>query len=470
MDRSSASFDFDLFVIGGGSGGVRAARIAAGHGARAAIAADSRYGGTCVIRGCVPKKLMVYASRFRDEFHDAAAYGWTFGDPAFDWKTLIANKDREIARLEAAYRSNLERAGVTTFSERAVLVGPHRIRLASGREITAGTLLIATGARPVAPPTIQGAELALVSDDLFDMPELPRRIVIVGAGYIALEFASIFNGLGAEVTVVCRRGHLLSGFDQELADRLARAMTARGVAFRFERNVRRIERLADGTHAVTLDEDGATLSCDRVLLATGREPNTRGLGLDAVGIHVGPLGRIPVDAFSRTMADDVYAIGDVTDQLNLTPVAIREGHAFADSRFGDRPWVVDRGNVPTAVFTTPELGTVGLTEEEAVERHGVIDVFRTDFRPMKSAFGGTEERTLMKLLVDVSSDRLVGAHLLGPDSAEMVQVVATLIRLGATKRQLDETMPLHPSAAEELVTMRTASSRRIREHRALDIV
>ncbi len=471
MTNDSKQHQFDLFVIGGGSGGVRAARIAAGHGARVAIAEESRYGGTCVIRGCVPKKFLVYGSRFPDEFHDATGYGWTIGKTSFDWKTLIANKDREISRLEGLYRSNLEKAGVKTLAERATILGPHRVRLASGREITATTLLIATGGRPVMPGTIDGAaEHAIVSDDVFDLAELPPRTVIVGGGYIALEFAGILNGLGSKVTVVFRRKGLLYGFDDELATRLDAALQARGIEIRRERNLRSIARRGDGTRLVTLDEDSATIECDAVLMATGRAPNTSGLGLESIGINIGPLGRIPVDEFSRTEAEDVFAIGDVTDRMNLTPVAIREGHAFADSRYGNRPWIVDHANVPTAVFTTPELGTVGLTEAEAVERHGVVDVFRTEFRPMKSVLAGGEERMVMKLLVDVSTDRLLGAHLLGPDSAEMVQVVATLLRLGATKRQLDETMPLHPSAAEELVTIRTASVRRFREHNALDIV
>lgn len=464
-----AAHDFDLFVIGAGSGGVRAARIAAGYGARVAVAEESRYGGTCVIRGCVPKKLLVYGSRFAEDFADAAGFGWQVAPPRFDWSTLIANKDREITRLEGLYRGNLEKAGVTLFPERAVLVGSHRLRLTgSGREVTAARILIATGGRPVVPAGIEGADLAIVSDQAFDLPALPGRIVILGAGYIALEFACIFRGLGAEVTVVARGKGLLRGFDSELAAKLATAMQARGITLRLGSAPEAIARKGPGEALVVTLADGSRLEADEVMLATGRAPNTAGLGLEAAGLDVAPSSPIPVDAFSRTAVPHLFAVGDVTDRLALTPVAIREGHAFADTQFGDRPWVVDYEDVPTAVFTTPEMGTVGLTEEEAVQRHAVVDIYRADFRTMKATLSGSAERVFMKVLVDASSDRLLGVHLLGPDSGELVQVLATLLKVGATKADLDRTMPLHPSAAEELMTLRTRSERRFGPGTAAD--
>ena len=456
------SHDYDLFVIGAGSGGVRAARIAAGYGARVAIAEESRYGGTCVIRGCVPKKLLVYGSRFSDEFHDAAGFGWQVPAPRFDWPTLIANKDKEIARLESLYLAGLENAGVRHFSERATLVDPHRVRLASGREVSAGRILIATGGRPVLPADIRGTDLGIVSDQALDLKTMPRRIAILGAGYIALEFAGIFRGLGAEVTLVVRGTRLLRGFDGETAGRLEKAMRERGIDIRLSSPVGAVERQDDGSLLV-VPREGEPIEADQVMFATGRSPNTEGLGLERVGLDVAPGAAIPVDAFSRTAVPSIFAIGDVTDRMALTPVAIREGHAFADTQYGDRPWVVDYANVPTAVFTTPELGTVGLTEEQAREQYPIVDLYRADFRTMKATLSGGNERMFMKLIVDGSSDRLLGAHLIGPDSGEMVQILATLLQVGATKRDLDRTMALHPSAAEELMTMRTRSERILRE-------
>ena len=456
------SHDLDLFVIGAGSGGVRAARIAAGHGARVAIAEESRYGGTCVIRGCVPKKLLVYGSRFADEFHDAAGFGWEVPTPRFDWSTLIANKDREIARLEALYLKGLDGAGVRHFSERATLVDPNRVRLASGQELTATTILVATGGRPILPDDIRGTELGIVSDQALDLKALPRRIAILGAGYIALEFACIFRGLGAEVTLVVRGPRLLRGFDSEVAGKLEQALAGRGIDIRLSTTVSAVEEQDDGSRRVVTAK-GEPIVADQVMFATGRSPNTTGLGLERAGLDVAPGAPIPVDDFSRTAVPSIFAIGDVTDRMALTPVAIREGHAFADTQYADRPWVVDYANVPTAVFTTPELGTVGLTEEQARERHAIVDLYRADFRTMKATLSGSSERMFMKLIVDGSSDRLLGAHLLGPDSGEMVQILATLIQVGATKRDLDRTMALHPSAAEELMTLRTRSERHLRE-------
>ena len=462
------SHDYDLFVIGAGSGGVRAARIAAGHGAKVAIAEESRYGGTCVIRGCVPKKLLVYGSRFADEFHDAAGFGWQLEAPRFDWPTLIANKNREIARLEGLYRSGLEGAGVTHFAERATLTGEHGVRLEGSRTtLSAGRILIATGSRPVIPTEIIGAEHAIVSDQALDLPELPRRIAILGAGYIALEFACIFRGLGAEVCLLVRGPRLLRGFDTETAFRLETALRARGIDIRLSTRVRAIERRTDGTRLV-LPIDGEPIEADQAMFATGRAPYTEGLGLEQAGLVVPPSLPIPVDAVSRTAVPSIFAVGDVTGRMPLTPVAIREGHAFADTQFGDKPWVVDYDDVPTAVFTTPELGTAGLTEEEARERHPVVDIYRADFRTMKATLSGSSERMFMKLLVDGVTDRVLGAHLLGPDSGELIQVIGTLLKVGARKADFDRTMALHPSAAEELMTMRTRSARHIRGEAAVD--
>lgn len=453
------AYDYDLFVIGAGSGGVRAARIAASHGAKVAIAEESRYGGTCVIRGCVPKKLLVYGSRFADEFHDAAGFGWQVDAPRFDWSTLIANKNREIARLEGLYRSGLDNAGVKHFAERATLTGPHGIRLESSKqELSAGRILIATGGRPVVPPEVIGAEHGIVSDQALDLAELPRRIVIMGAGYIALEFACIFRGLGAEVSLVVRGQRLLRGFDTETAGKLEAALRGRGIDIRLGTKVRAVELRSDGTR-VLLPDQGVPIEADQVMFATGRAPYVEGLGLEKAGLAIAPYQPIPVNAFSQTTVPSIFAVGDVTGLMPLTPVAIREGHAFADTQFGDKPWVVSYDDVPTAVFTTPELGTVGLTEEEARERHAVVDIYKADFRTMKATLSGSSERMFMKLVVDGNNDRVLGAHLLGPDSGELVQVIGTLLKVNARKADFDRTMALHPSAAEELMTMRTRSAR-----------
>ncbi len=449
-----SDFDYDLFVIGGGSGGVRAARIAASHGAKVAIAEEFRYGGTCVIRGCVPKKLLVYASRFRDEFEDAAGFGWSLGtDPAFDWGRLIVAKDREIARLEGLYAGNLERVGVTVLRTRAELEAPGRVRLVSdGRVVTARHILVATGARPSLGEPFPGREHAITSNEALDLPALPRRVVVVGGGYIALEFAGIFAGLGAATTVVYRGPKVLRGFDEDMRDGLTAEYARRGIAIRANRRIAAIDKAGDGL-AVRLD-DGSVIAADQVLLAIGRDPNTAGLGLERAGVATAERGRIVVDAGSRTNVAGLYAVGDVTDRLNLTPVAIREGHAFADSVFGNKPWTVDHDTVPTAVFSTPEIATVGLTEAVARERFAAVDIYKTRFRPMKGTLSGREERTVMKLVVDAGSDRVLGCHVLGPDAAEMVQMGAIALRMGARKADFDATVALHPCAAEELVTLR----------------
>lgn len=445
--------DYDLFVIGGGSGGVRAARIAAGYGARVALAEEYRLGGTCVIRGCVPKKLLVYASRFADEFEDAAGFGWEIGERRFDWPTLIDAKDREIARLEGIYRGNLERSGVSVLADRAVLVAPNRVRLVNaGREVTAGKILIATGGAPVLGDPIPGIEHVITSNEAFHLAEMPSRVVINGGGYIALEFAGIFAGLGAETTVVYRGPKVLRGFDEDLRDALTEAYHKRGIRILTERTFKKIDKTPAGLVA-TLD-NGARLEADVFMFAIGRRPNVGGLGLDTVGVTCGWNGHIVVDRDFRSSVPSIFAVGDVTDRFNLTPVAIREGHVFADTQFGDKPRVMDHALIPTAVFSTPEIGTVGLPEYLAAERAEHLDIYKSQFRPMKATLAGRDERMLMKLIVEGGTGKVLGCHVLGPDAAEIVQMAAIAMRMGATKADFDATMALHPSAAEELVTMR----------------
>ncbi len=446
-----ATDDYDLFVIGGGSGGVRAARIAAGYGARVGIAEEYRFGGTCVIRGCVPKKLLVYASRFADEFADAAGFGWQGLSPEFDWPTLIANKDREIARLEGIYASNLEKAGVQLHRSRAQITAPQTIGLADRRTIKAGKTLIATGGAPKVDPRFPLGGAVITSNELFNLATLPRRIVVVGGGYIAVEFACLLHGLGVEVTLIHRGDEILRGFDDELRRHLREAMQARGVRIVLGRGIRGVSSAPVGA-LLTLD-DGSSLEADRILFAIGRQPNTRGLGLEGLGLTLGRSGSIPVDAYSRTSVPGVFAVGDVTDRVNLTPVAIREGHAFADTEFGGRPTAFDHALIPTAVFTTPELGTVGLTEQQACERYPKVDISRAAFRPLKATLSGRSERELMKLIVDADSGKVLGAHMIGNDAGEMMQLLAIAIRMGATKQDLDATLAVHPTAAEEWVTM-----------------
>ncbi len=446
------AFDLDLFVIGAGSGGVRAARLAAGYGAKVAVAEEYRVGGTCVVRGCVPKKLFVYASRFADAFEDAAGFGWTLPRPAFDWPTLIANKDREIDRLNGLYIRNLNRAGVDIIMSRAVLKGPNTVYLVEeNRTLTARTILIATGATPFV-PDIPGAEHAITSNEAFHLPALPASVVVVGAGYIAVEFAGIFNGLGAEVKLLYRGEQILRGFDGDLRDGLADEMRKRGIDVRVETDVARID--TDGAGYQVVCGNGDTIYTELVMYATGRRPNTLNLGLEKTGIELGWNGHVVVNEYSQTNIENVYAVGDVTDRVNLTPVAIREGIAFAETVFNDNPTPVDHSYIPTAVFSEPEIGTVGLTEEEAREKHRKIDIYKSSFRAMKHTLSGRDENTLVKLIVDGESDRVVGCHILGPDAGEMAQVLGIAVRMGATKADFDATMAIHPTAAEELVTLR----------------
>jgi glutathione reductase (NADPH) len=449
-----SNFDVDLFVIGGGSGGVRAARIAAGYGARVMVAEEYRVGGTCVIRGCVPKKLLVYASRFSDDFEDAAGFGWTVEKPRFDWPTLIRNKDREISRLEGIYRSNLGKAGVEIIDSRVVIEDAHAVRvLNTGARVRARYILVAVGARPSLEPAIPGGELGITSNEVFDLAEQPRRILVIGGGYIAVEFAGIFRGLGSEVTLVHRGDKLLRGFDEDIRDAIGDAYARGGVRLRLGRTVDRFDRRGGAIHATL--SDGEVLEFDAALGATGRRPNTSGLGLETAGIEVDAVGAIPVDAYSQTVTPSIYAIGDVTNRANLTPVAIREGHAFADTVFGGKPTMVDHSIIPTAVFSTPEIGVIGLSEVAARKLHGEIDVYRTSFRPMRATLSGRDDRVLMKLLVDKATDRVVGVHIMGSDAGEMIQLAGIAVTMGATKADFDRTIAVHPTAAEELVTMRT---------------
>jgi glutathione reductase (NADPH) len=448
------AFDYDLFVIGAGSGGVRAARMAANHGAKVAIAEEYRVGGTCVIRGCVPKKLLVYASRFHGEFEDARGFGWTLPEaPVFDWSALIANKDKEIDRLEKAYRANLERSKVEIIASRAVLQDKNTVELLKvGRRVTAKTILIATGGWPSV-PKMPGIEHAVTSNEAFHLDQLPKSIVVVGGGYIAVEFAGIFNGLGVETMLVYRGDKILRGFDEDLRDDLTVAMGKRGVAIKTGATPTAIERLSASALRVTLS-DGSHRETGAIMFATGRVPNTASLGLDKAGVTLGANGEIMVDAASRTSIANIYAVGDVTDRVNLTPVAIREGHAFADSLYGGKPWTTDYDMIPTAVFSEPEIGTVGMSEADARKHYGEIDLYKARFRPMKYVLAGRDERMMMKLVVDARSQVVVGCHILGPDAGEMVQMAAIAMRMRATKADFDRTMALHPSAAEELVTMR----------------
>jgi glutathione reductase (NADPH) len=447
-----ADHDVDLFVIGAGSGGVRAARIAASYGARVMIAEEYRVGGTCVIRGCVPKKLLVYASRFSGEFEDAAGYGWTVPEPAFHWPALIANKDREIARLEAAYINTLERNKVELVRTRAVLEDAKTVRLATGARVRAETILIATGAWPHMGPKIPGREHAISSNEAFHLPELPKSIFIHGGGYIAVEFACIFAGLGSDVTLVCRNVNILRGFDDEIREHLRNEMRGRGITVLSDHTVARIDNLR-GEYVTHLN-DGKTITTDKVMFALGRHPNVVGLGFENLNIKIHEHGGIEVDEYSRTSVPNVYAVGDVTNRVNLTPVAIREGHAFADTVFGGKRTSVDHTNVPTAVFSDPEIGVIGLTEIQARERLPKVDVYKTTFRPMKATLAGRNTRSFMKLLVDGDSGRIVGCHILGPDAGELIQVIGIAVKMGATKADFDATMAVHPTAAEELVTMR----------------
>jgi glutathione reductase (NADPH) len=456
-----AEFDTDLFVIGAGSGGVRAARISAGHGARVTIAEEYRMGGTCVIRGCVPKKLLVYASHFHQDFEDAAGFGWTVPKPTFDWATLIANKDKEIARLEAAYTTNVEKSGARVLKTRAVLEDAHTVRLATGEAVRAKYVLIATGGTPNHGDNIPGIEHVISSNEAFHLKQLPRRILIQGGGYIALEFACIFAGFGSDVTVVYRGGNVLRGFDEDVRSHVRSEMEKAGITVLTGCTVAKVDKHAhDFTSHLS---NGSSIASDQVMFAVGRHPNVRGLGLDKAGVALNPEnGGIAVDGFSKTSVPNIYAVGDVTHRINLTPVAIREGHAFADTVFGKREVRVDHADIPTAVFCQPEVGTVGLTEDQACEQFSQVDIYKETFRPMKATMSGRDTRILMKLVVDATTDRVVGCHIVGDGAAEMVQVLGIAVKMKATKADFDATMALHPTAAEELVTMRTPTARHVR--------
>src|SRR5271165_824892 len=452
------AFDVDFFVIGAGSGGVRAARVAAMHGAKTLVAEESRIGGTCVIRGCVPKKLYVYASRFVDDFADAGGFGWSVGAPTFDWPRLVAAKEKEITRLSAAYRANLAASGADLIEERATIIGPQRVRLASGKEFTARHILVAVGSRPTLLAGVEGLEHAISSNEAFDLPVFPRRLLVVGGGYIAVEFISLFQRLGAEVTGVMRASNVLRGFDDDMREGVRAAMARAGVAQRFGILPRRIEKRRDGSLRVTLS-DGEDIDVDQVLVATGRLPHTQGLGLDTAAVELSPHGAIKVDDGLTSAVPSIHAVGDVTHRVNLTPVAIREGHALADRLFGSGAKPIRYDTIAHVVFGTPELGGVGLTEFEAVLRFPKVDIFRSDFRPMKATLSGSGERTIMKLVVDGSTGRILGAHILAHDAGEMIQLVAVAMTMGATKADFDATVAVHPTAAEELVTMRAPALR-----------
>lgn len=448
------AFDYDLFVVGGGSGGVRAARIAAAEGgARVGLAEESRMGGTCVIRGCVPKKLMVFASEFPGAIADAKAYGWTVEQRGFDWPRFRTSLEAELDRLEGAYRNTLKNAGVTIHDTRAVLTDAHTVRLGTGGVFTAKHILIATGGRPFV-PAIPGSELAITSNDIFHLPALPKRALVVGGGYIASEFACILHGLGVETTQYYRGAQILRGFDDEARGMVANAMIERGIAIHCGTDVERLEKLPEGIRAVATD--GSARVFDLVLYATGRVPNAHGLGLEALGVGFGAKGKILVDDYSQTAVPSIYAVGDVTDRLNLTPVAIREGHAFADTVFRGVPTKADHELVASAVFTQPELGSVGLSEE-AARAAGPVEIYSASFRPMQSLFAGRQDRMLMKLVVARDSRKVLGCHIVGPAAGEMIQLAAIAIKMGATKEDFDRTVAVHPTVAEELVTMRKPS-------------
>jgi glutathione reductase (NADPH) len=451
-------YDYDLFVIGAGSGGVRASRMSASYGARVAVCEDFRIGGTCVIRGCVPKKLLMYASHFAEEFADARGFGWSVGETAFSWPDLIAAKDREIDRLNGLYIQTLKNAGVEMIQGRGRLLGKNTVEVTGAegvRKITAKYILVATGAWPQM-PEIPGIEHAITSNEAFYLPQLPKRIVVVGGGYIAVEFASIFNGMGSQITELYRGEQILRGFDQDMRQMLAQEMIKKGIDIRLNINVTAIAKNISGL-MLSLD-DGSKLECDAIMYATGRVPNTAGLGLEAAGVKLCEFGAVVVDEYSQSSTPNIYAVGDVTDRVALTPIAIKEGAAFADTVFGGKPSRVDYDDIPSAVFSQPAVAVVGLSEADARKRYGEVDIYKSSFRPMKFTLGGREERSLMKLVVDKASDKVVGAHMVGGDAAEIIQGIAIAIKCGATKAQFDTTVAIHPSSAEEFVLMRQAVS------------
>ena len=444
-------YDFDLVTLGAGSGGVAASRRAGSYGARVAICESVRVGGTCVLRGCVPKKLLVYGSHFREELEDARGFGWTIGESTLDWGKLIAAKDRELDRLNAIYLRLLRDSGVKVFDGRGTIVDPHTIEVA-GQRVTAKHILLATGGWPSL-PSIPGIEHAITSNEALDLSTLPRRVIIVGGGYIAVEFAGIFHSAGAHVEIILRADSILRGFDQDIRSNLREQMTKRGILIRSETIVRSLEKEANGSLSVCL-AGGELLEADVVLYATGRAPNTKNLGLEAVGVKLDEKGAVIVDEWSRTSVPSIFAVGDVTDRINLTPVAISEGRAFAETTFNNRPMQIDHHGVASAVFSQPPVATVGLSEEQARLAHASVDIYRSRFRPMKHTLSGRDEQTLMKLVVDRTTDRVLGVHMVGADAPEIIQGMAIALKCGATKAQLDSTIGIHPTAAEEFVTMR----------------
>ena len=449
-----SEYDYDLFVIGGGSGGVRAARIAATHGARVGIAEEYRYGGTCVIRGCVPKKLFVYASHFAESFEDAIGFGWSTKKVSFDWWTLISNKDREVDRLNKIYISNLEKAGVELFNTRAEMRDPHSVFLvAEQRHVTAKYILIATGGVVKVDEQLPGIEHVITSNEAFHLEALPERIVIAGGGYIAVEFAGIFSGLGVDTTLLYRGDKILRGFDDDVRDHLTVEMKKKGIDVVTGQVFTKMEKHGDVLQGTLTN--GEVLEADQIMFAIGRAPYTQGLGLEHAGVETRANGAIKVDEYSQTNVDHIYAVGDVTDRVALTPVAIREGHAVADNLFNGKDIAMDHSLIPTAVFSQPEIGTVGLTEAEARDKFGDVDIYKSTFRPMKHTLSGRDERMLMKLIVEPKSDKVVGCHIMGPDAGEMAQLLGISVKMGATKADFDATMAVHPTASEELVTMRT---------------
>jgi len=456
-----SNHDFDLFVIGAGSGGVRAARVAASHGARVAIAEEYRVGGTCVIRGCVPKKLMVYASRLPRELRDGRGFGWTADSVRFDWSVLTGNVAGELTRLEGLYAKTLESAGVSIFRARAHLKDGGTIELSTGDLVRAKHVLIATGSTP-SRAAVPGSEHAITSDDVFSLARKPERIVVYGGGYIAVEMACVFAGLGSQVTLVCRSDDILRGFDDEIRLLVRTEMEANGVDVIASRLITGIEKNDDGTLTALLSDNSA-VNAEQILFAVGRSPNSSNLGLGQMGVETeNATGAIKVDERGRTSCADIFAVGDVTNRVCLTPVAIREGHAFADTMFGGRPWRVDYESIPTAVFSEPEVGTVGLTEERAKQEFDDVKIFKTSFRPMKATLSRRDSKVMMKLIVNAKTDRLLGCHIVGPEAAEMVQLMTIPIQQGMTKAALDQAMPLHPTAAEELITMRSPFARHTR--------
>ena len=444
------SFDYDLFVIGGGSGGVRAARVAAAEGVKVALAEEDRYGGTCVIRGCVPKKLMVFASEYAGMVEDAQAYGWDIKPGAFDWDAFKGKLHAELDRLEGIYRNLLKNSGVESFDQRAKMVDAHTVELADGTQKTAKHILLAMGGRPVW-PDLPGAELGISSNEIFHLDKLPESILIVGGGYIASEFAGIMNGLGVKTTQFYRGAQILRGFDDEARGLVAEEMKQRGVDLHCGTNI--LEMRKEGDKIWVKATNGEERLFDQVMFATGRAPNTGNMGLEEIGVKLGRKGEVVVDEYSQTGVPSVYAVGDVTDRVNLTPVAIREGMAFVESVFKGNPTPMDHELIPTAIFTQPELGTVGLSEEEAAEQEP-IEVYATSFKPMQQAFAGRAERVLMKLIVSKATRKVLGCHIVAPGAGEMIQLAGIAVKMGATKEDFDRTVAVHPTMSEELVTMK----------------